>query len=163
MCEGEAPATEQTLVVVLTSKPVFGSQPTWPMCLLRDMRESVYVLIQYNTDRKDVYLFNYLSQFMCNRFLTSTMHKETICSRWSRCWFTAREQQKDLLEIAGSADVSLGQFLPLAFDLLLFLVKATVHHVVHVGIVVEAHIVDFRVLDVHGRHWQRGPWAQHIK
>lgn len=71
--------------------------------------------------------------------------------------------KKDLLEIAGSPDVSLCQFLPLAFHLLFFLVKATVHHVVHVGIVVEAHIVNFWVLDVHCRHWQRGPWTQHIK
>lgn len=62
----------------------------------------------------------------------------------------------DVLEIAGSPDVSLRQFLPLAFHLLLFLVKATVHHVVHVGIVMEAHIVNFWVLDVHRRHWQRG-------
>lgn len=69
----------------------------------------------------------------------------------------------DLLEIAGSPDVSLCQFLPLAFHLLLFLVKATMHHVVHVGIVMEAHIVNFWVLDVHCRHWQRGPWKQHIK
>lgn len=62
----------------------------------------------------------------------------------------------NVLEVAWGPNISLCQFLPLALHLLFLLVKATVHHVVHVGIVVEAHIVYLRVLDVHRRHWQRG-------
>lgn len=62
----------------------------------------------------------------------------------------------NVLEVAWCANISLRQFLPLALHLLLLLVKATMHHVVHVGIVVEAHIVYLRILDVHRRHWQRG-------
>lgn len=62
----------------------------------------------------------------------------------------------DVLEIAWCPDVSLCQLLPLALDLLFFLVKATVHHVIHVRIVVEAHVVNLRILDVHRRHRESG-------
>lgn len=67
------------------------------------------------------------------------------------------------LEVAGGAYVSLGELLPLALDFLLLLAEAAVQHVVDVvwlllllllmmvG-VVEAHIVDLRVLDVHCGH-----------
>jgi hypothetical protein len=73
------------------------------------------------------------------------------------------------LEVAGGAYVSLGELLSLAFDFLLLLAEAAVQHVVDVvwlmlllvvlmmvG-VVEAHIVDLRVLDVHSGH--RESWA----
>lgn len=58
----------------------------------------------------------------------------------------------DVLKVARCPNVSLCQFLPLPFDLLFLLVKATVHHIIHVGIVVEAHVVYLRILDVHRRH-----------
>lgn len=56
------------------------------------------------------------------------------------------------LEVAGGADVSLGQLLPFALGFLLLLGQAAVHHVVHVGVVVVAHIVDLRVLNVNSCH-----------
>lgn len=63
------------------------------------------------------------------------------------------------LEVAWCPNVSLCQLLPLALDLLFLLGKATVHHVIHVGIVVEAHVVYLRILDVHRRHRESGSWA----
>lgn len=79
----------------------------------------------------------------------------------------------DVLEVAWRADVCFGQFLLLAFGFLVFSVeRAVAEHVVEVvrlldlllrlvvavvvvvG-VVEAHVVDLRVLDVHCGHRQR--------
>lgn len=62
----------------------------------------------------------------------------------------------DVLEVAWCPNVSLCQLLPLALDLLFLLVNATVHNVIHVGIVVEAHVVDLWILDVHRRHRESG-------
>lgn len=67
----------------------------------------------------------------------------------------------DVLEVAGRADVGLGQLLLLAFGLLVLPVEpAVAQHVVEVvrllvavG-VVESDIVDLRVLDVHCGHVQ---------
>lgn len=75
------------------------------------------------------------------------------------------------MEVAWRADVRFGQFLLLAFGFLVFAVeRAVAEHVVEVvrlldlrrlllvvvvvG-VVEAHVVDLRVLDVHCGHRQR--------
>lgn len=68
------------------------------------------------------------------------------------------------LEVAGGAYVCLGELLPLALDFLLLLAEAAVQDVVDVvwlgqlllG-VVEAHIVNLWVLDVHCGH--RESWA----
>lgn len=65
---------------------------------------------------------------------------------------------KDSLEVAWRSNVSLRQLLPLALDLLLLLVKATVHHVIHVGHI--KLVVYLGVLDVHRRHQESGSWAQ---
>lgn len=67
----------------------------------------------------------------------------------------------DSLEVAGRADVGLGQLLLLAFGLLVLAVQpAVAQHVVEVvrllvavG-VVESDVVDLRVLDVHRGHVQ---------
>ena len=63
------------------------------------------------------------------------------------------------LEVAGGAYVCLGELLPLALDFLLLLAEAAVQHVVDVVWlgklllrVVEAHIVNLWVLDVHCGH-----------
>lgn len=69
----------------------------------------------------------------------------------------------DVLEVAGRADVRFGQFLLLAFGLLVLSVEAGVtEHVVEVVgrlllvvAVVEANVVDLWVLDVHCGHRQR--------
>lgn len=72
----------------------------------------------------------------------------------------------NVLEVAWCADVRFGQFLLLAFGFLVFPVKrAVAEHVVEVvGLldlrlvmvgVVEAHVVDLWVLDVHCGHRQR--------
>lgn len=60
----------------------------------------------------------------------------------------------DVLEVAWCPNVSLCQLLPLALDLLLLLVKATVHHVIHVGHI--KFVVYLGVLDVHRRHRESG-------
>lgn len=67
----------------------------------------------------------------------------------------------DVLEVAGRADVSLGQLLLLAFGLLVLPVQpAVAQHVVEVVRllvavrVVESDVVDLRVLDVHRGHVQ---------
>lgn len=67
----------------------------------------------------------------------------------------------DSLEVAGCADVSLGQLLLLAFGLLVFAAQAAVAQnvvevvrlLVAVG-VVESDVVDLWVLDVHCGHGQ---------
>lgn len=68
-------------------------------------------------------------------------------------------EPRDSLEVAGRADVGLGQLLLLAFGLLVLAAQAAVtQHVVEVVRllvavrVVEADVVDLRVLDVHRGH-----------
>lgn len=62
----------------------------------------------------------------------------------------------DVLEVAGSADVCLGQPLFLGLALLLPLWECRVHDVVHLRVVVVTlHVADLWVFDVHRSHGQR--------
>lgn len=66
----------------------------------------------------------------------------------------------DSLEVAGCADVGLGQPLLLPFaSFLLPLGESGVYDVVHLRVVLVAvNVADLRVLDVDGRHGQRRTW-----
>lgn len=76
-------------------------------------------------------------------------------------WINFRSSKGYSLEVAGCADVCLGQPLPLPLVFVLFDPpgEGGVHEVVHLRVVVKAmNIVDFGVFDVRGSHGQRRSW-----
>lgn len=67
----------------------------------------------------------------------------------------------DSLEVAGCADVRLGQPLLLPpLVLLLPLGEGGVHDVVHLRVVVAVNVADLGVFDVHRCHGQRRPYER---